>query len=624
MSVRDKLFEKLAQRSRSITAIISIISLYFLSTLPAISDRTNVSEDTMSPGRTPPFIEAQDLVQAAIGDMPANITGIGLPYLHFTTSRGNRIDYTFVQSKRADSREAVVVGVQLSQTESGTQGVSGSAVALTVAKSLTRVQWLARDIYFVFIPDSCRSFSFGLREWLSDFYFSNHQSLMRERPLIRAAFALDLGSGVGIPFMEYEGINGIAPDQDIANLMSEVADELRIPMRVRPVFESVAYQSLNGGVHSPHSAFLDKAIPAITLTTEKEGKQQVTLQQLCQLVGKYLRALQALHHQLHHSTSIFLFTGYRQDVSLGKLIPLMLGAICPLFVSAVAPDHNNAPTAVLSGLVGFVLSAFLIVGGAAFWSLLSLSGFPVSTCTFPVKPTDTISTSAVACIGIACLLHVLASKYLGRNASYDHGHELRSAAFKVTAIVMTVVMLFHWSAAVVVGALVVPVVIAAVPLRDGRIYILRRVVGILTLVFSVSVFTCMVSGFEVPVSIRGAVIQGIDFLTAHARSIADPTKAPLELLAFLRSLVGNGTRKSLSTLVQEFQCVKGLALPLYCFAILPGLILGVEIMLAEPSRCVSKVTETHKEGSRVDLRRKLALAAIVLVVGLYIGDFIPG
>ena len=606
MSVRDKLFHQFAAKSRLITAVISLACLYYLSVLPLIGDRVNVNEDTMATGRTPPFIEAEDIFGRIDVDIPETIASLGLPTFAFQVSTGETIHYTVVESKRGDSREGVVFAITVSDM--------GTAVAITVAKALLKAQWLARDIYFVFVPLAVGPFGYGLREWVKDFYFpSSDFTLMREKPLIRAAFALNL-SGGGSLLMDYEGINGILSEQDVSNLMFEVADELRVPLKIRPVYESIAYMAFNGGVHAPHSVFIDSAIPAISLrheSTDPRGSGSPSVGHTAQLVGKYLRALSSLHHQLHHSTSVFFYSTYRYDVSQGKIVPLMVGLVSPWFVTILVPEANNAPVRPSVAINALTYSAFFLVGGLIFLSLIGDVGTSSSNqCQNIISPDWRFSWKTVGTLVATSGIHAWVSRRMSTIWSIDYAAELKFTAFKIFSIIMTMLIVFHWSVSVLTVVIIFLPLFAATPLR-GPSSLPMKAASLTLFLVSVLVFYLMVTGASLPAPVQSFVSLSLSSLIDWLKPHASRTHLLIDLLTFFRALVDGSKsyNKSISTLIQEFVCVQGLALVVIWIVMFPALLIVFEIL-------VSPVPVTQSKASNSPTGNKRQKLLAVCVAGL--------
>ena len=363
MPVREQVLVKLASKARILTAFASVACLYLLCIIPSFSNHAGVEEDTIYPGGTIPFVKPADVPREAESVAKA-CSRIGLPYFELP----NDIQYTVVQSGRGDGREGLVYVFM---------GHQATSVGLTLANALSRVAWLSKDVYFLFV--STRK---DIDEWLFDFYRSHQQtSRLTDKPILRGAFVLDLSAASGVKtslFLEVEGVNGMLPNEDFGNVFFEVAQDAGLLVRVRSFYESVVFQAFNGGVHSPHTPFLNYAIPAITVRYDAGNKAVrvpgLSLLQISQVVGRHLRAISASHHQLHHSTSWYFYTGPSREVSMGLFLPVLLGLFSPVLVGVIDLNgHKEAPRYTIS-LVFHMVWGSVVLGGLTCLAIIAFAG----------------------------------------------------------------------------------------------------------------------------------------------------------------------------------------------------------------------------------------------------------
>ena len=586
MSVRDKLLRKIAAKARPITTLISLACLYILLTLSSFGNRAGVEEDTIQSGGTPPFILADDITGPTL-DLPSAFTKLGLPsyQLEVAAGRGS-IDYTVVESKRGDSREALVYAFITSENELS-EATPGSAVGLTLAKSLLRVQWLSKDIYILFVPSSLRNFSSGIRAWLDDFFRSSSPSLSAEKPMIRGAFVMDLAGGQGgIPIMEVEGINGAFPNADVAHLFLEVAEELGFPVTTRLVYESIVYSALNGGVHAPHTPFLDYGIPAITLSRSRTAGETTvkgpSVGHTARAVGKHLRALSAIHHQLHHSTHFYFYGGRRLEIAFGILLPTLVGFISPLFVGVVSLTANHEPVWMNSLVIGHIFLAIFVVGGGLLFSIVRNTGMigGADVCTDPIRGSNKALDSSLAVAGVLAVMHMAFSRWLNKRCEiWDYPACLKTAAQKLYSLILTVLILMHWSLAAVSSIFVIPLLAMVSPLRLRKGEIGRTIVSILVLVIcAFGVVSVLTGTWMFPVS-RASFADAMLSVSQFARGLPKSVYPINHFIDFLRNWAAGdiSIRRKLSTLAQEFVCHQGLALPGLCMVIFPALLVALEV-----------------------------------------------
>ena len=605
MSIRDKLLAKLAIKSRLITGVVFFVCLYFFSVLPSLASRSGVEEDTMATGGTHPFITDSDLISTS-GSVASAIARAGMRHYRFQIDE-HWIDYTVAESKRGDSREAVICAIV-----GDSQGAA--SLGLTVAKAMARSDWLGRDVYFVFVPSGVKAFAFGLRAFLDDFLTAVEHPIA-ERPIVRAAFVVEVNANPTTAVITVEGVNGVNANADMSALAMEVADEVRMPLRIRPGFESIAFSAMNGGVHAQHSAFHGKAIPSITVSLSTENLMLVS-----NFVGKYLRALTGLFHQLHHSGAVFVYTGYRMDVSLGILVPLMVGLVSPLYTSVLLPENNREEIKHFVAMLVFAFSAVVIVGGSSLLALLSAA--PAATdCKSLISSSFMVPDYVWMLTGASAVVHVGVSRILERYLRLcDFATTLKVSAQIVYSMVLTMLYVYHCSGAVLAVALVVPLLVIVTPIRSkNRALALLSAVG---LAVATMVFMSLFVGYPLSPSVGEPMAVAIGFVRDTLKGVKAPIALPVEFLTFLHKLITGAVsfRKDIPTLIQETLCVQGLALPILLVVIFPALLLTLGITIAKPGEPVQEekveVEVTVDQGDEARRRKRKIITVVIAGVAL--------
>lgn len=363
--MRNSLTRFIRRNPICLAIVVSISCGVLLTRLPKFGNSFRIEEDTIETGRTPVFIHPKDFFGGMI-NLPDVLKELGLPMWRIDTDLGSHY-WTSVPAGRSDSRESMVYAFAVDSADlNEASSDPGLAIGVTIAKSLARVPWLAKAIQIVFfhrasspIPETA--------SWLDEIRRSK-PGFVDGLPLIRGAVVVDIrvGSEPNPLEVSVEGSNGALPNQDFANVLLEVSKELNIPVNVKSIFDAISVAARNGGASMKHSPFIDAAIPSFTLSSVvRPESSTATLTRISQLIGKHIRAASGLHHQLHHSTSWYFYSGSTRDVSLGVFIPLLLGFLSPLFVSILDPRRNNESLQEGLILVGLALSGPLMYSAAS-------------------------------------------------------------------------------------------------------------------------------------------------------------------------------------------------------------------------------------------------------------------
>lgn len=617
MTVREKVFLLVAGKSRLITTIVFVLCLYCFTCIDKFSNRAKVEEETIASGDLDGSVAAEDYVQDNSLGVPDRLASLGLPFHSLFLPDQSAINYTLIESKRGDTREAAVYAFVVSEDETKEQ-TPGSQIALTLASGLRKANWLSRDVYILMVPKAATAFGYGVRAWLEDFYRSNVSSLESERPHIRSAFAVDLtGPGGSSVLIEAEGINGVLSNQDVSNVLFDIADASATGLRltVRPVFHSIAFSAMNGAVHSLHAAFQDYAIPSVSLRrdpfSEPFGDGPSVLS-VAQAVGKHVRSLTALSHQFHHSTSFFLYTGFGKEASLGFIVPVLVGIFSPLFPGLLGLHVNNEPVWVVNSFVAIVLAAVLGVGAVALASVLSLYDNQASACTNVTSESATISPMVLVFVLIASFIHFKLVQTLERKAKCDAGSALKAAAQQIYSLLLTMLLLFHYSGAVLSTAFVVPALTLVSPIRGASLA--KKLVSILVLLTLWNLFIGLTIGayfIPTPDNFVANIVSSLH--RGFGRSTL-AMKLPIHFFSFLSNLSSGKSPhwKSLSQLSQEYFCVRGLAIVNFLLVIFPALLLSTEIALARAvSHSHHKPQETIPHTFKSNMIKKVVLISAI-------------
>jgi len=356
MESEESRLARMGRRVPLLTCILFFFSVFQLIQLPLYAHHADVEEDTIVTGGTSPFVVKTDVVIVE-EDIRTFLEMNGLPVHEM-----DGVVYTKVHATRGDSREALVYVFILPDDRRERDIFTSADVGATVAKSILRKPWLSKDIYLVFIPGDVQSHSEKLHRWLTSFY-KCADCHTDEVPLIRGACAVDFTSNNkhGFPEVVVEGRNGNSAIEDFSNVMFEAANEIGYPISVKSVYESINYGILDSASHAAHNVFLDFAIPSFTLQRSNNrmlprSAKLPTLLSTAEVVGKHLRAVSGIHHQLHHSTPHFLYGGNQKDISIGTYLPLFLYLISPLAVSLVNVELLIRPVWLDLSMLGIAIS----------------------------------------------------------------------------------------------------------------------------------------------------------------------------------------------------------------------------------------------------------------------------
>ncbi len=322
-------------------SLISLLCLHNLGNLQDFAVHMDVSEDTMIPGGTPSFI-ADTLVVGSNG-VANSLRGIGVQVVEY-----EEVTLGVIPGTRSDSREGILY---VFVDDGSTSSVKGFDVGLTIASSLIRQSWLSKDVYMVFLGTESQGI---LQRWF-ELWYRNASIKDHTIPVLRVACVFDFtaSSHTGTPYILSEGLNGQSTFEDYSNVMFEVARELNYPLETTPLYDSIRNSISGSGVHRLHHVFMNYGIPAFTLTRGMDQRYpplRINLRNTAEILGKHIRAVSGLGHQLHHTSPFFIYSGPQKDVPMSVYLPLTIGLFSPLFGAVL--DRYRFGASILHELIG--------------------------------------------------------------------------------------------------------------------------------------------------------------------------------------------------------------------------------------------------------------------------------
>jgi hypothetical protein len=205
--------------------------------------------------------------------------------------------------------------------------------------------------------------------------------------------------------------------------MFEVARELNYHIEAVDVYDSLHNSITDVRIHRLHNVFLNFGIPAFTFTRssspDRSVAQTITLKATAEVLGKHLRAVSGIGHQLHHSSPFFLYSGPQKDISMGVFLPLIIGLISPLFVAVI--DRFSVDYSVSSELLvlAYTFAAPFIVGLSSFVLLLQdiRERHPTSCSQSTWYPSRSGPTYTLEIVSALYLTHFVAGALIKKHIS---------------------------------------------------------------------------------------------------------------------------------------------------------------------------------------------------------------
>ncbi|CAJ1441222.1 unnamed protein product [Effrenium voratum] len=628
MSLALEVSSRVARHHQLITSALFVAALIVVASFPSFDRRTEVEEHGLIPGyATSGFdskwqerlrscirrVEAEPDIRRAI---EVSLTEAGLPAFHmnFSTDQGSKsLVYSLSESRRADSREALVLMIASNWTaaKASAKASWGIGIAVTLGRYLRTVHWLSRDVFLVFV-DSSLAYGAGARAWLRSYL--NGLSELR-RGVLRQAVILQVKNGASSLLLDVEGINGMVPNQDLVNSYAISArDRPGLVLRPRPAWESVLHHARNGGVHSSHAPFLELQVPAFTLKgVNAKGDRGVTmnLDSLAMSVEAVLRCASNALQQLHHSFNFYFFTGPNSHISNGLyLYPVFAMQLLLISFLGTAPAYRD----IRSLLVGLGTVAGLSMASGSVMLTLAMAderlGVSPLACLRPdaevIERRQAAQTWLTAGLAVAALSFLVLRRYAfavySEEGSKLTGVQLpcplweavRVAAGFALLAVLAPVTIYSWALALPLTIVCVPTLVLVRPINLRR----RPLRSLLLLAFLAGNAFLLLSP-----DLRSSLLGGLPRLLAenllyfYQKTVVPTVPAeaqkylPWQLVQWLQqgqlaNAFAGDILLGLYEAARDYKCVGGMLFPIFCYAYWPFLMLILLIAGVLPAQRV--------------------------------------
>mmetsp|Transcript_46853 Transcript_46853/g.109682 ORF Transcript_46853/g.109682 Transcript_46853/m.109682 type:complete len:680 (-) Transcript_46853:48-2087(-) len=665
MSLAVVIGKRVASHHQLITSALFVAALIVIAIFPSFDRRTEVEEHGLIPGYATngldggwqaklreciAQIEAEPDVRRAI-DVALTQAELRPYHMNFTRSDGGQgsVLYTVAESRRGDSREALVLMIASNWTKSAAKSSWGIGIGVVLARYLRTVHWMSRDVFVVFV-DSGQAYGAGARAWLRA-YIEGHSEL--RRGALRQAIVLQIKNGATSLLLDVEGINGMVPNQDLVNVFSIASrDKAGLIVRHRDAWESVLHHARNGGVHTSHAAFLELQVPAFTIRgmsikADRGGSLKVA--SLAMSIESAIRCMSNALQQLHHSFNFYFFTGPSSHISNGLyLYPVFAMQLLLISFLGTAPAYRD----IRSLLVGLGVVAVIVGVSGSVMFVLAMND-DIRRYSLPshrlecVRPDASVEAGAhrrevalhwvLAGAAASALAAFVLRQYAFSVYSETEGHSrssgvrlpcplwdsVRVATGFAQLAVLAPVTIYSWALAMPLTVICVPPLVLVRPLNFRK----RPLRSALLITFlagnALLIFT--------PPAVRAAWLAdaklGESMLQIYDRTIvpAVPREAqkylPRQLVYWLQQghLAQAFNEDMLMVLYEaarDFKCVGGMLFPVFCFAYWPLL------MLLTLIACVLPAQRVEEENLSLSQLRLQAVLVLALVMGGIVGGVV--
>ncbi|KAG7664973.1 GAA1 [[Candida] subhashii] len=484
------LVPKLIQLLPKFSLIIALISCLWLFVLP-LDDyyrNTYISENALMPGQIHSYFRESEwnIVRGYRDELkklePMTIpqrneiietwlNDLGLQTSYHVNGFANDTLYAVMHAPRGENTEAMALVVPWSigtndDNNDNEYNEGALALAMSLTRYFTRMSIWSKNILLIFPQDTRKS----LRSWVEAY----HSTLDNTAGSIEAAIVIEYGKSIGDYFdyyeMYYEGLNGQLPNLDLLNTANTIARHEGIHCSIQgittPKFTySTRLQTLLKGIlqltlrgltrHSPGcEAFSGWQIQAFTMKAiANENKNKHDITQFGRIVDSSFRSVNNLLEKFHQSFFFYLMLSPKNFVSIGTYLPSSVGLAVAYVLSSLGGILNGKIESkdILSNL-STILLTFVSVELACVGLSFTIPFMILNS------DDDALGVSAQFLLILSSLgfLVTILSMTMKRRLNKPVAYSLISLALFVIALLITALMIVHFSLALMIGLLALP------------------------------------------------------------------------------------------------------------------------------------------------------------------------
>lgn len=469
-----------------ISLVCAFLSLVWLLVLPLDGQYRNTytSENALMPGQVTSYFresewnivrgfreEAQSLEHADPSVRAERIISLLDRFGYVASKHSPCLDcadlvYGIMHAPRGDGTEAMVLAVPWKMRD-GEYNEGGVALSLALARYWTKSLVWSKNIIIVYTENAHHA----LRLWTEAY----HTTLEQTAGLIEAAVVIEYGK-LGDHFshfeIAYEGLNGQLPNLDLVHTAKKVGEhellQCVIPdqksgntywTRVHALFAGIARLALAGLSRSTPGceSFSGWQIQAITLRAIGGGNDYADVTQFGRVIDSTFRSVNNLLEKFHQSFFYYLLFSPLYFVSIGTYLPAAILVAAAFALSAVGTLVNSGvPAAAYTAQLGTLLLAGCIAEVCC-WTILQV--LPRLAQNAGREGEATIASNVLMCgTALSVAAAILSTRVYagGKRLGQATSHGLVALALFFIALLVTALLIVHFSLALVIGLCALP------------------------------------------------------------------------------------------------------------------------------------------------------------------------
>ncbi|CAC9699292.1 glycosylphosphatidylinositol anchor attachment 1 protein, putative [Plasmodium sp. DRC-Itaito] len=261
-------------------------------------------------------------------------------------------------------------------------------IGLTLMEHFSKCNYMSKDVTFLFTNKELL-YSLGVQEFIQKYFYNNTNIIGKK--IIRSSTIIEFDSIYPSYIkINYEGLNGMLPNQDLILLLTNELHFYSIPIKMELTHGSIFDMALEKNYENGHIYFLRENIPAFTATGGSKvpiRNKMLNLFNFTKALQSYLRSQSNTHEGFCHSSNFYFFNTFKRHIPISiycySVYLICAYCIMKLFKSATFRSYINFLTGFYTYLITILiisLPIYLISTNKKFYELLKYKRNYIPSC----------------------------------------------------------------------------------------------------------------------------------------------------------------------------------------------------------------------------------------------------
>ncbi|VWU50541.1 glycosylphosphatidylinositol anchor attachment 1 protein, putative [Hepatocystis sp. ex Piliocolobus tephrosceles] len=227
-------------------------------------------------------------------------------------------------------------------------------VGLTLINHFLNCNYMSKDITFLF-TNKALPYSLGIQKFIELYFYNNNYN---QNGIFRGAVVIEFDHMYASQIqINYEGLNGALPNQDMIILLKDELHEYGIPIKVQPVYNVIYDMAFEKSYEKGHIHFLRENISSFTVsgvTKVPLKSKSIKLFDFTKSIQSFIRSQSNTHEGYCNSTHFYFFN------TIDRYIPLTIYCYSA-YLLCVYVIIKIFRTSIFRNYLNFILGLFMYI-----------------------------------------------------------------------------------------------------------------------------------------------------------------------------------------------------------------------------------------------------------------------